>query len=535
MEDTLTLLSDPVLSPLVNTWTGVYKVLNPEIQVQLAEVSGAEMPEGLNQPLTLGFISEETDRQLASPWKEVVGREVIVAVYHEDNPYAKGIARTGVALDDFRNILSTDGAANWKQFVPSGKELPVHAIISNHASIPVTLAGFAGSDRLMMQAEAVREDSDIVEAVQNDVYALGLCRLSEVIDPSTLSIISGINILPLDLDGNGSLDVKENIYADLSSFSRGVWIGKYPKSLVNQIFAVSSSPPENEDMAAFLQWIYSNGQRLLDNHGFTPLETSERVAKAKIIENHSLNALHSTQEAVLKEPLYMNIYFLALLIFLGLVLIVTLSGILVRDKGRAVVSEEMLAAPVLLNGNAIQSPQGLYYSKSHAWAFRDEEGLVHIGIDDFLQHVTGTLTNIKLPSPGDQIRKGKHVFSVVQGGKQLDISSPVSGTIKEVNPLLQDHASLMNEDPYKSGWVYKIEPARWTKEIAYLISGNRYKEWIQAEIARLKEFFAESARPETRVYAHVLQDGGELKDGLLKEFGPAVWEDFQSQFLDATS
>jgi hypothetical protein len=30
----------------------------------------------------------------------------------------------------------------------------------------------------------------------------------------------------------------------------------------------------------------------------------------------------------------------------------------------------------------------------------------------------------------------------------------------------------------------------------------------------------------------VLQDGGELKNNLLEEFGPEVWEDFQSKFID---
>ena len=34
-------------------------------------------------------------------------------------------------------------------------------------------------------------------------------------------------------------------------------------------------------------------------------------------------------------------------------------------------------------------------------------------------------------------------------------------------------------------------------------------------------------------YAHVvLQDGGVIKEGVLSDFGPEVWEDFQSNFLD---
>jgi hypothetical protein len=30
----------------------------------------------------------------------------------------------------------------------------------------------------------------------------------------------------------------------------------------------------------------------------------------------------------------------------------------------------------------------------------------------------------------------------------------------------------------------------------------------------------------------VLQDGGEIKEGVLKNFGPEVWEEFQSSFIN---
>jgi hypothetical protein len=37
------------------------------------------------------------------------------------------------------------------------------------------------------------------------------------------------------------------------------------------------------------------------------------------------------------------------------------------------------------------------------------------------------------------------------------------------------------------------------------------------------------------VYQHiVLQDGGELKDNVLSDLGPEVWEDFQTRFIDTS-
>ena len=64
---------------------------------------------------------------------------------------------------------------------------------------------------------------------------------------------------------------------------------------------------------------------------------------------------------------------------------------------------------------------------------------------------------------------------------------------------------------------------------------DKYKEWLKDEFTRLKDFVAYSANSNQLVYQHVvLQDGGELKDNILADFGPEVWEDFQTQFIDTS-
>ena len=64
-----------------------------------------------------------------------------------------------------------------------------------------------------------------------------------------------------------------------------------------------------------------------------------------------------------------------------------------------------------------------------------------------------------------------------------------------------------------------------------MIMWEKYKEWLKSEFTRLKDFLALSVKPNAG-YAHVLQDGGAPKDGVLEDLGPEVWEDFQTGFLD---
>jgi len=63
----------------------------------------------------------------------------------------------------------------------------------------------------------------------------------------------------------------------------------------------------------------------------------------------------------------------------------------------------------------------------------EKDGNVRIGIDDFLQRVTGRITRVDMKQPGDKIKRGEKLVSIAHKGKQLNIYSPVSGIIKDYN------------------------------------------------------------------------------------------------------
>jgi hypothetical protein len=93
--------------------------------------------------------------------------------------------------------------------------------------------------------------------------------------------------------------------------------------------------------------------------------------------------------------------------------------------------------------------------------------------------------------------------------------------------------SALQTAPYSEGWVYSIEPANWSMEIQFLSMADKYRTWIKGEFSRLKDFLATVVNAGTHEYAFVaLQDGGALKNNVLADLGPEVWEDFQTKFID---
>ena len=87
--------------------------------------------------------------------------------------------------------------------------------------------------------------------------------------------------------------------------------------------------------------------------------------------------------------------------------------------------------------------------------------------------------------------------------------------------------------PFSDGWVYVVEPGNWLKEIQAYAMGDKYRNWLKTEFSRLKDFLSSGIRYQGTVEA-VLQDGGEMKTGVLESFGPEVWEEFQTGFINSS-
>ena len=223
---------------------------------------------------------------------------------------------------------------------------------------------------------------------------------------------------------------------------------------------------------------------------------------------------------------------LGALIVLGII-ITELARFISRRKSPSV--SEIKPSTETMDENSVEVLNGLYFDKTHTWSFMEKNGVVRIGIDDFLQHITGPLTKIKMKNAGEKIQKGEVFLSIIQNGKQLNIKAPISGLIKSQNSLLCDNAKMLNSSPYSEGWVYLIEPENWMKETQVLFMAERYRAWLKNEFSRLKDFLAITINANNINYSPViLQDGGALNDSLLADLGPEVWEDFQINFLDKT-
>jgi glycine cleavage system H lipoate-binding protein len=459
----------------------------------------------------------------------VVGRDVTVPVMNAKNPLREEIIKSGITASGLVKIIESTQPQNWGMLL-SGTQIkagvPVQFYYVNDPSVISGLAHFVGIKQLKISGIMVNNEQEMISAIQKDQNALGFCRLIQIIDPASQKIAENIQLVPIDKNGNGKIDYMEAIYDNLQDFSRGVWIGKYPKELSGSIYSVASVKPGNKTELAFLNWVMTDGQQFLNTNGYSELVYNERQSQIdRINESPKYASVPSDTNAFLK---------IKFLILLAIGVSVMLLDILVRrvrsKKGIRTEAYSGIVTP--FDENSVIIPKGLYFDKTHTWAFMKKDGTVKIGIDDFLQHITGQLTRIEMKNTGEKIKKGEHLLTIVRQGKQLKIYSPLTGTIASQNTNLIANSNLINTSPFSEGWIYTIQPTNWLLEIQFLSMAEKYKNWLTSEFSRLKDFFAIAVRVHVPAFTMVLQDGGVLRDGILADLDPQVWEEFQTQFID---
>jgi glycine cleavage system H protein len=100
-------------------------------------------------------------------------------------------------------------------------------------------------------------------------------------------------------------------------------------------------------------------------------------------------------------------------------------------------------------------PAELKYTSDHEW-IRIEGNEAYIGITEFAQGELGDIVYIDINTVGQEVAK-EAVFGTVEAVKTVsDLFMPLTGTILEVNKLLDSQPELVNTDPYGDGWMVKI-------------------------------------------------------------------------------
>jgi len=121
-------------------------------------------------------------------------------------------------------------------------------------------------------------------------------------------------------------------------------------------------------------------------------------------------------------------------------------------------------------------PENLRYTKDHEWVSLEGD-IATIGITDFAQHELGDIVYVEIETKGKSLA-AETVFGTVEAVKTVsDLFLPVSGTIIEINPLLESEPEKVNTDPYGEGWMVKMKADN-PEDIGRLLDAAAYQKLV---------------------------------------------------------
>lgn len=121
-------------------------------------------------------------------------------------------------------------------------------------------------------------------------------------------------------------------------------------------------------------------------------------------------------------------------------------------------------------------PANLKYTKDHEWC-KIDGNIATIGITHFAQGELGDIVYVEIETEGETLAY-ESIFGTVEAVKTVsDLFMPVSGKVIEVNGNLESAPESVNQDPYGTGWMIKVELSN-VAEVNDLLSADDYKALI---------------------------------------------------------
>ena len=121
------------------------------------------------------------------------------------------------------------------------------------------------------------------------------------------------------------------------------------------------------------------------------------------------------------------------------------------------------------------------YTREHCWVRSSEEENLLVGLTPQAVDAIGEVVMVELPPPGAEMKANQVVGMVESDWVTTEIYAPLDAQVIEVNELLIDDPSMLNEDPMGIGWLMMVR-AKNPSALNRLLKEAAYREFLKKEL-----------------------------------------------------
>ncbi len=214
----------------------------------------------------------------------------------------------------------------------------------------------------------------------------------------------------------------------------------------------------------------------------------------------------------------------ALFVVLTFLLFILIDLIVLKSQGK---EHPAFATYKVFNRGSFIFPEDIYLAPGHTWLQKIKDGLVKIGVDEFIIKSLGNIRLNILKNEGEVVNKGEIIFQSKIGSKILNFFAPIDGKVKYVNKNL---STKKVEDPYDIDWGIMIEPNNFEESLGKLKTREVAVDWLKKEFSRFKDFLmVHSKDPE--FVGLTMADGGNIVEGVASHLNEKALSEFEKEFL----
>ncbi len=265
------------LYPLVQTWAAEYNKTHPDIRFDIqAGGAGKGLTDCLAGAVDVGMFSRELspEERAKGVWWIALCKDAVLPTLNAKNAYIKSLQIRGVKKAEFNSIFVDHSIATWEDLLGVKKSNPHKINVytrADAAGAADSWASFFSKKQENLKGIGVSGDPGVADAVRKDINGIGFNNTLFVYDQKTGKKHPGIDVVPIDVNGNGQIDPDENFYDNLHIFLKAVNDGKYPSPPARNLYFLTKGKTQKKEVLDFFRWVLSDGQKLVDAAGYVAL------------------------------------------------------------------------------------------------------------------------------------------------------------------------------------------------------------------------------------------------------------------------
>jgi phosphate transport system substrate-binding protein len=279
------------LYPMMMVWKEAYEKDNPDIQIDVKQCgAGIGLTEALAGTVDIGMVSRDIKPEEVSKGAFYVSVciDAVVPTINAGNPVMAKLQAQGVTKEQLKKVYLTGEITTWGELVndTSNKDKINVYTRSDSCGAAETWAKFFGNytqnDLTEAAYNGIVGDADLAGQVAKDKYGIGYNNIGYAYDMSTGKPISGLAVLPMDLNGDHILELNESFYGEKATVCAAIAAGTYPSPPARALNLVTKDKFTGEPKK-FVEWILGDGQALVPDNGYVQLTPAKLEQERQVL------------------------------------------------------------------------------------------------------------------------------------------------------------------------------------------------------------------------------------------------------------